>query len=115
MPRPRTKSPATPAKRTASAKTGTARVRRRSASTAAGVAKRAPLDDRAAIRHLALLGVTIVVSLLGLAIHVLWLVAIVLMAMLFGLIAATVRGRGVIPELVAEAHSVADDLTGGGD
>jgi hypothetical protein len=37
-------------------------------------------------------------------------VAIVLMSVALGLIAADVRGRGVLPELAAEAKSVAAEI-----
>jgi hypothetical protein len=69
-------------------------------------------DPRGPIRQLAIIALALVCGLLGLAVHVFWLAAIVLMSVLFGLIAANVRGgRGVIPELVAEVQGVADDLS----
>lgn len=61
-----------------------------------------------------ILGLALAFGLIGLAVHVLWLVSIVLMAVVFGLIAATLRGsrgRGVISEVTAEAKSIAADIT----
>ena len=52
----------------------------------------------------------LVFGLLGLAIHVFWLASIVLISIALGLIAADVRGRGVLPEVVAEAKSVAAEI-----
>ena len=52
-------------------------------------------------------------GLLGLAIHILWIVSIVLMALLVGLIGADSRrqrGHGLVAEVVAEARGVMDDI-----
>jgi hypothetical protein len=65
------------------------------------------------VEQVVILGLAIAFGLVGLAVHVLWLVSIVLMAVVFGLIAATLRGsrgRGVISEVAAEAKSIAADI-----
>jgi hypothetical protein len=52
-------------------------------------------------------------GLVGLAVHILWIVSIVLMALLVGLIGADARrqrGHGLVAEVVAEARGVADDI-----
>jgi len=68
---------------------------------------------------LAILALAIVLGLIGLAVHFLWWPAIVLMAVLFGLIASDLKGRrggGVISDVVTtvmvEAKSVAEDIAG---
>ncbi len=52
-------------------------------------------------------------GLLGLAIHFLWIVSIVLMALLVGLIGAEgrrQRGHGLVAEVVAEARGFVEDI-----
>jgi hypothetical protein len=65
----------------------------------------------AAARQIIVLALALAFGLLGLAVHVFWLVAIVLMSVTLGLIAAEVRGRGVLPELAAEAKSLAAEIS----
>jgi hypothetical protein len=74
------------------------------------------------VEQLAILALALVFGLVGLAIHVLWFAAIVLMALLLGLMASELRGRrdgGVISEVATavreEAKKVAADVTGDGD
>jgi hypothetical protein len=52
-------------------------------------------------------------GVLGLAIHLFWIVSIVLMALLAGLIGAEARhqrGHGLVAEVVAEARAAIDDM-----
>jgi hypothetical protein len=112
MPRPRSTTKTTaPARKTRSVR------KPRTASRAQAIHSESPdlhsvQDPRGPIRQLAIIGLALVCGLLGLVVHVFWLAAIVLMSVLFGLIAANVRGgRGVIPELVAEVQGIADDLS----
>lgn len=52
-------------------------------------------------------------GLVGLAIHILWIVSIVFMALSVGLIGAEARrqhGHGLVAEVVAEARGVVDDI-----
>ena len=63
--------------------------------------------------QLIILVVALGFGLIGLAIHFLWIVSIVLMALLVGLIGAEARrqrGHGLVAEVVAEARAVADDI-----
>jgi hypothetical protein len=76
-----------------------------------------PRSAGAQVEHIAILSLALVSGLLGLALHVFWFVSIVLMAVLLGLIASTVRrrpGSGVVSEVVAEAKSVAADIGSAG-
>ena len=68
-----------------------------------------------------LLALALLFGVIGFAVHFLWFGAIVLMALLLGLIASEMRGRrggGVISEvattLMVEATSVADAIASGG-
>jgi hypothetical protein len=68
--------------------------------------------------HLGLLSLALLFALVGLAVHVLWFVAIVLMAILLGLTASELRsnrGGGVVSDVVStmmsESKSLADDVT----
>src|ERR1700728_3636392 len=71
---------------------------------------------------LAIPALAIVLGLIGLAVYVLWLAAIVLMAVLFGLIASELKVRtggggvvpGVVTTMVVEAKSVAEDVAESG-
>jgi hypothetical protein len=71
------------------------------------------------IEQLALLTLALVFGLIGLAVHVLWFVSIVLMAVQLGLIASELgnrRGRGVISEVAEEVMTVVDEIkTGSND
>jgi len=65
-----------------------------------------------------MVGLTLILGLIGLAVHIAWIVAIVVLGILFGLMAAELRGRrtgGVISEVVAavvaEAKEVPDGVT----
>jgi len=52
-------------------------------------------------------------GLLGLAIHFLWIVSILLMALLLGLIASEIggrHGRGIVAEMVNEVKVVVDEI-----
>jgi hypothetical protein len=69
------------------------------------------------VQQLAVLTLAILLGLIGLAVHFLWIPAIVLMSILFGLIASGLRaerGGGVIAEVAAtvmvEAKSVAEGI-----
>jgi hypothetical protein len=71
---------------------------------------------------LVILGLALLFGLIGEAVRVLWLASIVLMAILFGLIAAELRGRragggGVISDVVTtvmtEAKNVAEEISSG--
>ncbi len=71
------------------------------------------------VQQLAALGLAILLGLVGLAVHFLWIPAIVVMSVLFGLIASGLRGQrgeGVIAEVtttvMAEAKSVAKGIAG---
>jgi hypothetical protein len=83
-------------------------------------------DGARRAEQLAILSVAILVALVGFAFHPLWVVAIVLMALLWGIMASSLRsGRGsvlteVVAAVVAEAKDVTDaasgrDLTDTGD
>jgi hypothetical protein len=81
----------------------------------AAVARR---ESTQLVQQLAVLALAIVLGLIGLAVHFLWIPAIVLMAVLFGLIASGLRGQqggGVISEVATtvmdEAKSVADSIS----
>ena len=66
------------------------------------------------LEQFAVLALAFAFGLTGFAVHVLWFVAVVLMAVLLGLSAAELRGhrrRGVISEVVTEVKNVAEDLT----
>ena len=72
------------------------------------------------VQQLAVLAVAILLGLIGLAVHFLWIPAIVLMSALFGLIASGLRsqrGGGVIAEVattvMVEAKSVAEAIASG--
>ena len=61
-------------------------------------------------------------GLLGLAVHVMWFAAIVLMAVLLGLIASQLRGprgggvvSGVVSTVIVEAKSVGEDIARAGN
>jgi len=65
--------------------------------------------------------VALICGLLGLAVHVLWFAAIVLMAVLLGLIASQLRDRrgggvvsAVVSTVMVEAKSVGEDIARGG-
>jgi cobalamin synthase len=69
------------------------------------------------VEQIALLLLALILGLIGLAVHVLWVVAIVLMALLLGLMASGVSSRrrgGVIADVAAvvatEAKSFASDI-----
>jgi uncharacterized membrane protein len=67
---------------------------------------------------MAILALALLCGLVGLAVHVFWFVSIVLMAVLLGLAAAALRrrpGSGVVSEVVAEAKSVATEISSAGD
>jgi hypothetical protein len=70
------------------------------------------------VQQLAVLALAILLGLLGLAVHFLWVPAIVLMSVLFGLIASGLRGQqggGVIAEVattvMVEAKNVAEGIS----
>jgi hypothetical protein len=70
------------------------------------------------VQQLAVLALAIALGLIGLAVHFLWIPAIVLMSVLFGLIASGLRGQrggGVISEItttvMAEAKSVTEGIS----
>jgi hypothetical protein len=70
------------------------------------------------VRQLAVLALAILLGLIGLAVHFLWIPAIVLMSVLFGLIASGLRGQrggGVISEVATsvmdEAMSVVEGIS----
>jgi hypothetical protein len=127
------RSPASRKPKAAGGKTGTAartlarRPRKRAVKTPAS---EVPADlsggrarERSAVRgavrqreQIVMLAAAIVLGLAGLAVHVLWLAAIVLMSVLLGLIAADMRvrgGGGVVNELVAGVKSIAGNGTDG--
>jgi Flp pilus assembly protein TadB len=72
------------------------------------------------VEHLALLTLALTFGVIGLAVHILWFAAIVVMSILLGLLAAELRGQnrggGVISEVVSSvvdgAKSVVEDVTG---
>jgi hypothetical protein len=73
------------------------------------------------VEQLAILALAIIFGLIGLAVHVLFIVAIVVMAVLFTLMASELRGKRsgsiasvVVSSAVAEAKSFAADLTSDG-
>jgi hypothetical protein len=70
------------------------------------------------VQQLAVLALAIVLGLIGLAVHFLWIPAIVLMSALFGLIASGLRGQrggGVMSEVattvMVEAKGVAEGIS----
>jgi hypothetical protein len=70
------------------------------------------------VQQLAVLALAILLGLIGLAVHFLWIPAVVLMAALFGLIASGLRGQrggGVIAEVATtvmeEAKSVSESIS----
>jgi Flp pilus assembly protein TadB len=67
----------------------------------------------ATVEHLAVLAAALVCGVLGLAVHLLWIVAIVLMALLFGLLATELRGGrgGIVSELVSEGKTVVAEIS----
>jgi hypothetical protein len=68
------------------------------------------------LEQLAILGVALLFGLIGLAVHFLWFVSIIAMALLAGLMAAEIRGargRGVISEVVTEAKIVVEEISNG--
>jgi hypothetical protein len=69
------------------------------------------------LEQLAIIAVAVLCGVIGFAIHQFWFAAIVLMALLFGLIAANLRGSraggGVLSEVVAEVKNAAEELTSG--
>jgi hypothetical protein len=101
MPRSRTKTKAAAAPRKRAAATP---ARARSATIVR--------HNRAPVWQLATVAAALLFGLLGLAVHVFWIVSIVLMSVLFGLIAATIRGREVIPEIVADVREIAAEVSG---
>jgi hypothetical protein len=69
------------------------------------------------LEQLMILGVALLFGLIGLAVHFLWFISIVFMAILAGLIAAEIRGargRGIISEVVAEAKNVVEEISNSG-
>ena len=73
------------------------------------------------VEQLVILALALVFALIGLAVHVLWIPAIVLMSVLFGWIASELRGRsggGVISEVattvMVEAKGVAEGIANAG-
>jgi hypothetical protein len=79
----------------------------------------APSTRREPSRYVEQLGVialALVCSVIGFAVHAFWLASIVLMAILFGLVAAelrSARGRGVISEVMSEARVITEEVTSG--
>jgi len=70
------------------------------------------------VEQLAVVGLALLLGLVGLAVHVLWVVSIVVMAILFGLIASGLRGdtdRGVVSEVVSEVKIMAEEIAQGPD
>jgi hypothetical protein len=66
------------------------------------------------LEQLLILGFALLFGLIGLAVHFLWFISIVFMALLAGLIAADIRGargRGIISEVVAEAKIVVEEIS----
>jgi hypothetical protein len=63
--------------------------------------------------HLIILVAALVFGVLGLAVHFLWFVSIVLMALTLGLLGAEIRrhrGHGLVAEVVAQAKGLADEI-----
>jgi hypothetical protein len=87
-----------------------------------GVAASSRRDGARRAEQLAVLSLAIVVALVGFAFHPLWIVAVVLMALLWGFMASALRsGRGsgsvlteVVTAVVAEAKDVSDAASGRG-
>jgi hypothetical protein len=69
------------------------------------------------LEQLAIIAVAALCGVIGFAVHLFWFASIVLMALLFGLIAAGLRGSraggGVLSGVVAEVKSAAEELTSG--
>jgi Flp pilus assembly protein TadB len=68
------------------------------------------------VESLALITLALVFGVIGLAVHVLWIVSIIFMAMQFGLIASELgnrRGRGVVSEVVHEVATVVEEVKSG--
>lgn len=71
-------------------------------------------DSARQVEQLAALGLALVFGLAGLAVHFLWVGSIVVMAVLLGLNASGLRGRGdrgVISEVVSEVKIMAQEVT----
>jgi hypothetical protein len=96
------------------------RRRVRKTNTRTAEVESAQRDSTRLVEQLALLAVAILLGLIGLAVHVLWFGSIILMSVLFGLMAAGLRGKrgGVIAEMattvLVEAKSVADGISSAG-
>jgi len=80
------------------------------------------LESARQAEHLAILALALICGLLGLAVHVMWFAAIVLMAVLLGLIASQLRGprgggvvSGVVSTVIVEAKSVGEDIARAGN
>jgi hypothetical protein len=72
-------------------------------------------DSVRQVEQAVILALAILFALAGFAFHFLWFIAIVLMAILLGMIASTVRGRrghGVVSEVVAEVRVMAEEIAG---
>jgi hypothetical protein len=116
MPRPRTKAKAPTATRrkTTAAKVSPVRrarsIRSKTAAAEPGDGAQRRSAAPAAARQIIVLLFALGFGLLGLAVHVFWLASIVAMSVALGLIAADVRGRGVLPELAAEAKGVVAEI-----
>lgn len=85
------------------------------ASTDRGSSSSRPTSSRQ-IEGLAVITLALLFGLIGLAVHVLWIVSIVLMAMQFGLIASALgngRGRSVISEVAEEVVTVVEEIKSG--
>jgi hypothetical protein len=93
-----------------------------SAADRPGVSAAARRDGARRAEQLAILSSAIVVALVGFAFHPLWIVAVVLMVLLWGFMASALRsGRGsgsvlteVVSAAVAEARGVTDAAAGHG-
>jgi hypothetical protein len=126
MPTPTTPKKSSPAAKKSTTKTTGTRSRTRRTPkrsvTTAKTANEANQDANTSPKAKALTGqseqLIILVAalgfgLVGLAVHFLWFVSIVLMALLVGLIGSEARrqrGHGLVAEVVAEARAVADDI-----
>ena len=68
------------------------------------------------IESLALVALALIFGFIGLAVHVVWIVAIVLMAILFGLLASEMGNRGgrsVISEVAGQVGAVVEEIKSG--